>query len=191
MMRLFLIISAGFAFAAAVNALNSPVETTDWGRRQWNSPSDISFRDDTGIGSRHNRPRCKAFPGNEDWPTFREWSQLNKSINGALLKPVPAASACYDGQDYNSTQCHFLLTGASETRFYSDDPLTVLTQWPQGNTCLASSDPKGNCTRGGFPVYVANVTTVEAIQAAVNFARRNNVRLVIKYAGRGHAPKDK
>ncbi|KAK3352463.1 hypothetical protein B0T25DRAFT_580383 [Lasiosphaeria hispida] len=66
------------------------------------------------------------------------------------------------------------------TGFYFDDPLTVITQWPQGNTCLAVQNATGNCTQGGFPVYVVNVTSVKHVQAAVNFARNNNVRVVIK-----------
>jgi FAD/FMN-containing dehydrogenase len=36
---------------------------------------------------------------------------------------------------------------------------------------------------GGYPVYVANVSTVADVQAAANFARSTNVRVIIKNTG--------
>jgi hypothetical protein len=133
--------------------------------------------------SRTARPRCKAFPGDPEWPTDDEWSRLNKTLGGALLKPFPPASVCYTtSPNFNAEACSFLLNNASRTSFYLDDPVTVLTLWPQGNTCLPPPNPAGNCTQGGYPVYVVNATTVKHVQAAVNFARNKNVRLIIKSA---------
>ena len=40
-----------------------------------------------------------------------------------------------------------------------------------------------NILKGGYPVYVANVSTVADIQAVVNFARSANVHLIIKNTG--------
>jgi hypothetical protein len=126
-------------------------------------------------------PTCKAYPETPEWPLDEEWRRLNESLDGALLKPAPPASACYsNGPHYDAKQCSFLMTGSRQSRFYINDPLTVLTQWPQGETCSLSAKPAGNCTQGGFPVYVVNATTVRQIQAAVNFARNKNIRLVIK-----------
>ncbi|KAK3317592.1 hypothetical protein B0T19DRAFT_435238 [Cercophora scortea] len=133
-------------------------------------------------GDKH-RDKCRAFPGTEDWPADSEWKQLNDTLEGALLHPVPAASACYQGEYYNATTCAFLVQRAGRTHFWVDDPLAVLTQWMQGNTCLPAANPVGNCTRGGSPEYVVNATTVKHIQAAVNFARNKNIRLVVKNTG--------
>jgi hypothetical protein len=126
------------------------------------------------------KARCKVFPGSVGWPITAEWDRLNASLGGALLKPIPAAAVCYDGIYRNDSQCSFLLGGASRTRFYSDDPLTVLNQWPQGNTCPATANATGSCTQGGFPSFVVNATTVRDIQVAVNFAREKSIRLVVK-----------
>jgi hypothetical protein len=125
-------------------------------------------------------PRCRAWPGSHDWPSDSEWQKLNVSLGGALLRPIPAASACYQGENYNETLCRGLVNEAGQTHFWVDDPLSTLTQWPQGSTCILGVNPQGTCTRGGFPEYVVNATTVKQIQAAVNFARNKNVRLVIK-----------
>lgn len=131
--------------------------------------------------SSHVSQECKVFPGDDKWPSASQWVQLNASINGVLLKPKPAASVCYPGPDHDQTQCQFLVSGTSSTRFWLNDPLTELAQWTQGSSCVATLTPVGNCTRGGFPEYVVNATAAKHVQAAVDFARNNNVRLIIKY----------
>ncbi|KAK4158996.1 inactive tetrahydrocannabinolic acid synthase, partial [Cladorrhinum sp. PSN259] len=129
-------------------------------------------------------PRCKSFPGDASWPTESDWSRLNASLGGALLKPRPPASVCYPtSPNFNNASCNFLFTSASQSTFYFDDPVTVLGEWPQGLTCPRSRNPTGNCTQGGFPEYVVNATTPKHVQAAVNFARNNNIRLIIKNTG--------
>ncbi|KAK4150008.1 hypothetical protein C8A00DRAFT_46504 [Chaetomidium leptoderma] len=128
-------------------------------------------------------PRCRAWPDSHDWPSNSEWKQLNVSLGGALLRPLPAASACYPGEGFNETTCRWLVNQSDRTHFWIDEPLSTLTQWPQGSTCPLTLNPEGSCTRGGFPKYVVNATTVKHIQAAVNFARNKNVRLVIKNTG--------
>ncbi|KAH9905749.1 hypothetical protein F4778DRAFT_779140 [Xylariomycetidae sp. FL2044] len=126
---------------------------------------------------------CKVFPGDTSWPSASEWSSLNASLGGALLKPKPAASVCYEGPDFDAAQCDFVVNSASRSRFWLDDPLVALSEWTQGSTCVASLTPEGNCTQGGFPEYVVNATSSAHIQRAVEFARDENVRVVIKNTG--------
>jgi hypothetical protein len=63
---------------------------------------------------------------------------------------------------------------------FIDDPITVFMQWPEGDTCPLTLTATGNCTQGGWPVYVVNATTVKQIQIDVNFASNEKLRLVIK-----------
>jgi hypothetical protein len=139
---------------------------------------DIAFGDHHG--AKYTGPRCKVAPGDPGWPSLKEWKKLNETLGGALLKPVPPGAACYDGPHHDAEQCDFLLTQVRSTRFYSDNPISVLTDWPTGNTCQASRSPVGDCTQGGFPEYVVNASTVRHIQLAVNFARNRHLRLVVK-----------
>ena len=126
------------------------------------------------------QPECRAFPGSPDWPTKCEWQRLNKALQGRLLHPDPPAAVCYDGESHDEDACRNLVLRAGDSHFYIDDPLSVLSQWTQGSTCLPDLEPAGNCTRGGFPEYVVNATRVADVQVAVNFARNKNLRLVIK-----------
>ncbi|KAK4165607.1 hypothetical protein QBC43DRAFT_351245 [Cladorrhinum sp. PSN259] len=134
--------------------------------------------------------RCKIGPNDSAWPKPEEWDNLNKTLDGRLLKPTPAPAVCYPSNaGYNPASCAFLTSGAAKaTRFWLDDPLSVLALWTQGNTCLPvtsnnSSQEGRTCTQGGFPVYVVNATEPKHVQTAVNFARRKNIRLNIKNTG--------
>ncbi|KAK0710445.1 hypothetical protein B0T21DRAFT_427672 [Apiosordaria backusii] len=163
-----------------------PYETTTLTPSQAASIPSLSFGDATKPP--HNPPQCRAFPGTPSWPSPSDWSQLSTFLNGSLLRPGPPQSACYPNNPlYNQTQCQWLATQAGQTHFWLDEPLTTLTEWPQGSTCVldvnASSSGGGSCTRGGWPEYVVNVTSVRDVQAAVNFARNKNLRLVIKNTG--------
>ncbi|OTA95210.1 hypothetical protein M434DRAFT_69740 [Hypoxylon sp. CO27-5] len=145
--------------------------------------SAIDFGDKTAVSpDDDNSPECKVFPGDEAWPSPAEWARLNTTLGGALLNPKPSAAVCYQGPDYDPTQCAFLLNNAS-SHYWLDEPLAALTEWSQGSTCPLALNPEGNCTRGGFPEYVVNATNVKHIQAAVNFARSKNIRLIIKNTG--------
>lgn len=129
---------------------------------------------------------CRPLPGQTGWPSPEEWAQLNASLEGALLQPTPAAAVCYSGEpEYNAERCEWLLTNASSTRFYLNDPLAVLTAWTMGDTCppfLPGTTPptNGECEMGGFPEYVINATTAKHIQIGVNFARNKGLRLIVK-----------
>ena len=45
---------------------------------------------------------CKKFPLDLDWPRENEWKDLNETLQGALLKPAPAASVCYQQSEYDN-----------------------------------------------------------------------------------------
>ena len=45
---------------------------------------------------------CKTFSVDTDGPSGEMWSALNDTLNGALLKPAPMASVCYNNTAYNN-----------------------------------------------------------------------------------------
>ncbi|OTB12258.1 hypothetical protein K445DRAFT_321253 [Daldinia sp. EC12] len=146
--------------------------------------SAIDFADEATVSLYESKVQAyKVFPGDRDWPSVAEWARLNRTLGGALLRPTPTAAACYQGPNYDPERCQYLLTNTSFSHFWLDEPLVSLTEWSQGGTCALAMNPQGNCTRGGFPEYVVNATTVKHIQAAVNFARNKRIRLIIKNTG--------
>ncbi|KAJ8120281.1 hypothetical protein ONZ43_g2971 [Nemania bipapillata] len=180
----FSVVASTLAVISRVNSINFPFEATVLKEDDIGNFSAIAFGNRLTASPVYDGPECKVYPGTVDWPLESEWARLNSTLNGALLKPVPAAAVCYSGPYQNANQCNFLLRNTSSSRFYINDPLTVLTMWPEGDTCYASASTAGlSCTQGGFPSYVVNVTTVKQAQAAVNFARNKNLRLVVKNTG--------
>ncbi|KAI0403288.1 FAD binding domain-containing protein [Xylaria palmicola] len=178
------IVTTILTFIARAKCINFPFEAIVLKEEDIGNFSAITFGDRATASPVYDGPECKAYPGSAAWPLEAEWAQLNSTLSGALLKPVPVAAVCYDGPFKDTNRCNFLLRNTSSSRFYINDPLTVLTTWPQGDTCYASASTTGlNCTQGGFPSYVVNVTTVKQIQAAVNFARNKHLRLVVKNTG--------
>lgn len=140
----------------------------------------IAFGDSSSLSPQYNGSICREHPGSDKWPSSDDWDTFNASLGGVLLEPTPPAAVCYPGPFRDMAKCISLLFSSFDSRFYLNDPLTVLTEWPQGSTCPATFAPVGSCTQGGFPVFVVNVTTAKHIQATVNFARNKNLRLVIK-----------
>ncbi|KAK0649854.1 hypothetical protein B0T16DRAFT_457225 [Cercophora newfieldiana] len=167
----------------AAQVTNFPYESTQLQWRDTLGNPFLRFGNTSQPIDPDSQPLCRAWPGSQDWPTQNEWRQFNVSLGGALLRPEPPAYACHEGARYDVAQCSWLVREAGRTSFWIDNPLAILTPWPQGNTCSASLNSTGPCTRGGFPEYVVRASSVKQVQAAVNFARNKNVRLVIKNTG--------
>jgi len=53
----------------------------------------------------------------------------------------------------------------------------------EGLTCKPELGLDGDCTIGGYPVYVVNAENVYHVQLAVNLARNLGIRLVVKNTG--------
>jgi hypothetical protein len=52
---------------------------------------------------------CKPIPGDDDWPTQKDWDLLNQTVAGKLIATVPIASVCHTegigSYNYNATAC--------------------------------------------------------------------------------------
>ncbi|KAH6855037.1 hypothetical protein B0I37DRAFT_45861 [Chaetomium sp. MPI-CAGE-AT-0009] len=139
-----------------------------------------------------NAPSCKAVPGTPTWPSPRDWDRLNESLAGRLLQPTPPGAVCHPGQgSYNLTECEAVRKGWSTYEFHQADPISVdWNQWTN-DTCLPFEGSP--CSGQGYPVFVVNATEPRHVQLGVEFAKRHNVRLVVKssghdYIGRSVAP---
>ncbi|KAF2873217.1 FAD binding domain-containing protein [Massariosphaeria phaeospora] len=129
--------------------------------------------------------RCKVYPGDLEWPSDEAWEKLNELTDSRLLtKPEPKASVCYNGPSYDAEKCAGLAPIWSRSYTHMHDPIEMMSPVAQGMTCLPPNVfDSGNCTRGGFPMYVINATEPKHVQLGVNFARNTGVRLVVKNTG--------
>ncbi|KAF4983056.1 hypothetical protein FZEAL_1456 [Fusarium zealandicum] len=135
---------------------------------------------------------CKAFPGSPGWPSRSEWSRLNKALDGRLIKPELPGGVCHEGQpNFNEDQCPKVKEDWRTFEFHAQDPVSVMWDLWANYTCLPFDD--FSCSGAGYPSYVANVTSAKHVKTTVDFARKQDVRLVVRssghdYLGRSVAP---
>jgi hypothetical protein len=147
---------------------------------------------------------CKSYPNTPSWPSRAKWDSLNSTVSGRLIAAIPPAASChkkfkntstYDPvkcdlvaanwgeQDSsyvfpcNSSKCHSVNSKGLHPVVRFNHPVGVLWDFWTNITCLPTTNPDERCSLGTYPEYVINATTVEDVQAGVNFARLNNVRL--------------
>ena len=110
-------------------------------------------------------------PGDPLWPSPKKWEQLNKAVNGNLVKIESPLVACKSSND--KAACTELFKNLKNPYFIGDNP--ALTQ-SSGWLDAWRSEPS---------VYAVAASSTADVVAAVNFARNNNLRLVVK--GGGHS----
>ncbi|OCL11253.1 FAD binding domain-containing protein [Glonium stellatum] len=152
------------------------------------SESDVVARANLKFGktsgqATNSSSNCKTYPGDTDWPSLTDWGNFNDTLGGALIKTVPPAWPCHNGPfgTYDAGKCSSVKSMFSNSSFHMNDPASIMSSWASGSAC--PPEPSAPCTIDGYPVYVVNATTVKQIQLAVNFARNNNIRFVIKNTG--------
>ncbi|QBZ65924.1 hypothetical protein PoMZ_12891 [Pyricularia oryzae] len=138
-------------------------------------------------------PRCKAVPGAHEWPSEEQWQALNASLGGQLIRPTPPGAVCHPDQpSYNAERCAAVQTGGWQGfALHVNDPVSMMSNTWTNDSCLP--DPSLPCSGSGYPVYVVNASAVEHVQLGVKFAKKHNIRLVVKatghdYVGRSVAP---
>jgi FAD/FMN-containing dehydrogenase len=110
-------------------------------------------------------------PGDPGWPSARAWQSLSEAVGGRLVKPAPLAAACE--ADAKSAACTALIKDLSNPFYVGDQPGgTQVSGW------LDAWTPK-------VSAYAVEARSTADVVAAVNFARRHNLRLVVK--GGGHS----
>ncbi|KAF1839395.1 FAD-binding domain-containing protein [Decorospora gaudefroyi] len=132
---------------------------------------------------------CKVNPTDKKWPAERAWKRLESRLSSPnnLIAAVPQASVCY-APTRDDAQCQQLTRNWTNSYTHIDDPTEVLSPIYQGLTCQPPLIfDSGNCTIGGYPAYVVKATAVSDIQTAINFARNDNLRLIVKNTGHDFA----
>jgi FAD/FMN-containing dehydrogenase len=110
-------------------------------------------------------------PGDAGWPSEEAWRSLGNAVGNRLVKLDDPLAACRENP--NSPACQELFKEIRNPYFISEDPaLTETSGWLDAWTSRQST-------------YAVKVRTTDDIVAAVNFARENNLRLVVK--GGGHS----
>jgi hypothetical protein len=125
---------------------------------------------------------CRVVPSSPEWPAESAWAALNATVAGRLLKPLAPAAACHRNMpNYDPEACEQITNRFKLGSFHTDHPTSSM--WQNYNNYSCMPDTAAPCSSNGYPVYVVGAKSAQDIQAAVNFARTNNIRLNIKSTG--------
>lgn len=134
---------------------------------------------------------CRCLYGQPCWPSEHEFAKLANKLTRPVLYPVPPASACYSTPAHSDT-CLGVIANFTNSQWRSDHPGAMestnfesFTSY-DGTTsaCYLDNTLGIPCEQGNIPPVGVDARTASDVQAAVNFARHHNLKVVIK--GTGH-----
>jgi len=116
-------------------------------------------------------PFVRVRPGDAAWPSQARWNGLFNAVGGRLVRlddPLASCRAAAEG-----AACQSFFKEMHNPYFISENPaLTETSGWVDAWNSVPSA-------------YAVKVQSTADVVAAVNFARENNLRLVVK--GGGHS----
>jgi FAD/FMN-containing dehydrogenase len=116
-------------------------------------------------------PKTRVRPSDPGWPSDEKWDGLSREVEGRLIKVRSPLAACV-GATFDAT-CVQTFKELKNPYYLGDEVgLTQSLGWVGAWTSRPS-------------VYAVAAKTPRDVVAAVNFARTNNLRLVVK--GGGHS----
>lgn len=118
-------------------------------------------------------------PNDPEWPSAAQWDELHQQTGARLIPVRSPIEVCRNGPD--GTACRDVFKQLKNPYYIGDQVgLTQTAGWVDAWTFQPS-------------IYAVATETTADVVAAVNFARDNNLRLVVKggghsYLGRSNAP---
>ncbi|CAA7268633.1 unnamed protein product [Cyclocybe aegerita] len=142
------------------------------------------------VGLTQTAQKCRCLYGQSCWPDEASFVALSQQLSQPLLRPVPPASACYPVSS-PSGDCAEVLAKFTDGSWRSDQPGALenpnfeayLHRNGTVDGCYRDTTLGFPCKQGSVPPIGVDARTVEDVQAAVVFARKNNLRLVVKNTG--------
>src|SRR5580704_19677008 len=105
-------------------------------------------------------------PSDPSWPSAAAWEKLKQQVGGQLIPVEFPLAACRASP--GSAACQDVLKNLENPYYIGDQPgLTQTLSWANAWVTKPS-------------VYAVAARNADDIAAAVNFARENNLRLVVK-----------
>jgi FAD/FMN-containing dehydrogenase len=113
---------------------------------------------------------CRCQPNQPCWPAASAWSNLNKQVHGRLIQPVQPIAACE--ADANSPACTTAIKNIHNPYYIESNPGATQSQgWM-------------NAWKNSPSVYAVAAQSANDVAAAVKFARKYHLKVVVK--GTGH-----
>ncbi|EAQ84293.1 hypothetical protein CHGG_10697 [Chaetomium globosum CBS 148.51] len=134
---------------------------------------------------------CKCYPGERCWPSANKWNALNNTVDGRLLVHIPPGAPCHNTfngllgmvSTYDANKCAEVTQNFENESWTVSQPAAALWTYFTNDTCRPTQNPTDSCTLGYYGVYVIMASTPRHVKAGIDFARRNNLRLIVRNTG--------
>lgn len=133
----------------------------------------------------HHR-HCKESYTSPGWPSKQTWNDLNTTLSGSLLSPLPPAAVCHpDLPVYSASLCNQVADDWHSPAYFNKDAISAHQPFWQNDACVPPElfGGNGTCDLRPFSKYVVNASKVEDVVEGVKFARRHNLRVGVKNTG--------
>jgi len=136
--------------------------------------------------------QCRCIYGDRCWPTDAEFSSLSSLLSQPLIHPLPTAYPCYPSSSSTPAgNCSEVQALYTDGIFRSDNPGSMQNAnfetylFPNGtiDACYLNVTLNIPCKQGSIPPIGVDIRKTGDAQAAVNFAKKKNLRLVVKNTG--------
>lgn len=149
-------------------ALNEPVDISQLLHRR----SEFSSRDQN----------CRCFPGDECWPNQGQWEEFNRTVRGRLVATVPLATPCH-GATYDATKCQAIRDQWYNPETHIETSSSIMAPFFTNDSCNPFLPKEARCVVGAYVQYAVAAVDASDYQATIKFARKRNIRLVIRNTG--------
>ncbi|KAK0651725.1 putative isoamyl alcohol oxidase [Cercophora newfieldiana] len=130
----------------------------------------------------NSRPSCKCFPGEACWPSASAWRSLNSTVGGRLIETVPLAKVCHN-PDLDAAQCQALQDRWQFPDMHMSDSASIMAPFFANQSCDPFTPASTPCTLGNYVRYAVAAASTDDVIKAISFAKRNNIRFVIRNTG--------
>ena len=134
--------------------------------------------------------QCRCLSSDPCWPSSSDFASLASQVSQPLLHPVPPESACYP-VSHPSGDCATVQQSTTDGIWRAAQPGAMQSPnfetftFPNGtiSACYLNTTIGAPCQQGSISVIGVDARTVSDVQAAVKFASKHNLRLVVKGTG--------
>ncbi|EED16287.1 isoamyl alcohol oxidase, putative [Talaromyces stipitatus ATCC 10500] len=126
--------------------------------------------------------QCRCMPTDSCWPSASSWAALNSTIGGRLIATVPIGSPCHD-PNYDADACAALQSAWNLPQTHISSSSSIMQTFFANQSCDPFTPESTPCLMGNYVDYAVNVSSANDVIAAVNFAKKNNIRFVIRNTG--------
>ena len=134
---------------------------------------------------------CRCLYGDPCWPNENEFAKLASRLSQPVLHPLPPASACYHSSA-PSGGCAIVTANFTNSNWRSSQPGAMQSinfetfDFHNGHisACYLDTTLGFPCEQGSVPPVGVDARSESDVQAAINFAKQHNLKLVVK--GTGH-----